>query len=146
LEREIINPVTSGSMPAYDNVPYTISNLDMPLFVNMVGPVLSDVMIGSDDLAREFHLTRDYYLNLFYAPYMAGREGEMYGLLTPYFDLMHAKFEAYPHLRNLGNIVNCDLPSDTGMTILKFNGQDYFGIRFSFRVTGRHRHLIGQFD
>ena len=147
IEREIINPSTSGSLVAYDNVPYTINTADMPLFINYAGNLSDNTMEGDDEFAREFVETRNHRLTLYIAPFGTGVEGEKWGLLAPYFDLIYAKFGSYPHLKQLAGVRDARLTADTGMTqVVKFIGQEYFGAQFTLRVTTSARRLIAKGD
>jgi hypothetical protein len=139
FERTIIRPETNTPMVAYDNPPFAIAAADMPLFVNFVGPLSQNLGTSSDDGAREFLETRTYMLNLYHSPAAAGVDGEKYGLLTPYFDLVYSLFAAYPHLSNMGNIVSSLILTDSGMVTLPYANQPYYGIRFSLQVVSRAR-------
>ena len=142
LERTIISPTSGSALKAYANVPYSITAADMPLFVNFVGNLQQVVLQGSDELAQDFQEIRLYNLVLYLAPYGTGVQGEKFGLLSPYFDLVLAKMQAYPHLNNLPGIVNSRIVSDTGMGVVAFQDTKYFGIRFVLQVTSKTRRLL----
>jgi hypothetical protein len=146
IQREIIDPSTSRAIVSYENVPYTISAADMPLFVNFVGPLTQAILAGSDEDAREFNEIRTFNMMFFHSPYGAGVEGEKMGLLTPYFPLIYAKFAQYPHLKQLAGTLDSKLTGDTGMTVLSFGGQQYYGVRFALQVTSKNRRLLGEFE
>ena len=147
IEREIINPSTSGSLVAYDNVPYTINTADMPLFVNYTGNLSDNTLEGDDEFGREYAETRNHRLTLYIAPFGTGVEGEKWGLLAPFFDLVYAKFMGYPHLKNLAGVRDAKLIADTGMTqTVKFISQEYFGAQFTLRVTTTARRLLAKGD
>ena len=146
IEREIIDPVSHNALVAYENVPYTISNADMPLFVNFVGALTNSEMIGSDESARTYNDTRNYVLTLYHSPFGAGVEGEKMGLLTPFFALVYDTFAKYPHLKMMGGVLDSMLTGDSGMTIVNFASQQYYGVRFTLQVTSKARRLIGDFE
>jgi len=139
IETEIVDPVTSGSIYAYPNVPYTISAVDMPLFVNFAKNLISNQVAGSDERGREFQEVRNYDLVLYHSPYGAGVEDEKLGDLQAYFKLVYDKFGGYPHLKQLGGVMDALITQDSGMSIVEFGGQHYFGIRFTLRVTASIR-------
>ena len=99
IQRELTNPVSGFPVVAFENVPFTISAVDMPLFVNYVGGLTGNVMIGSDYKGRDFNETRNILMTLYHSPYPAGVEGEMSGYLTPFFSLVYDLFGKYPHLK-----------------------------------------------
>ncbi len=144
IEREIIDPVSGKAIYAFDNIPYVLNVRDMPLFVNFPGPLKSNDLAGSDEEAREFNESRIIYLNLYHSAYGTGLEQEKSGLLTPYFALVYSVFGKYPHLKQMSGAMDSRLIEDSGTTVLKFNGQDYFGIRFSLRVTTRIRRPLDE--
>lgn len=144
LQRSIIDPVTGKAIVAYDNVPYTISVADMPLFVNFVGELSQSVMIGSDHLGRTFNETRVINMMLYHSPYGTGAEGEKMGLLTPYFSLVYNLIGKYPHLSNLGGIIDAKLSNDSGTTVVSFNGQSYFGVRFALQIVSKTRRSLAE--
>jgi hypothetical protein len=146
IEREILDPVSNKAVVAFENVPYTISAADMPLFVNFVGALTDSEMIGSDDRARTYNDTRNYTLTLYHSPYGAGVEGEKRGLLTPYFALVYDVFAKYPHLKMMGGVLDAKLVGDSGMTIVNFVSQQYYGVRFTLQVTSKTRRLIGDYE
>lgn len=146
IEREILDPVTGRAVVAYENVPYTISAADMPLFVNFVGALTGSEMIGSDEDARTYNDTRSYSLTLYHSPYGAGVEGEKMGLLTPFFARVYDTFAKYPHLKLMGGVVDSKLTADSGMTIVNFVGQQYYGVRFTLSVTSKTRRPLGDYE
>jgi hypothetical protein len=142
VEREML-VVSSGSpIMAYDQTPYSISNANMPLFINFAGGLTGNVLMGSDDKGREFQETRIYSLVLYYAPYAAGIEGEKLAAMVPYFQKTYDLFGSYPHLKQLGGIVSALITSDSGQSVQRFVNQDYFGVRFSLQVVSRVRRLL----
>ena len=146
IEREIFDPVRNVSVIAYENIPYTIASADMPLFVNFVGNLSQSVVAGSDDQARDFNDTRNFVLTLYHSPYASGVEGEKMGLLTPYFPLVYNKFGSYPHLKMLGGILDAKLIGDSGMTVVTFAGNQYFGVKFTLQVISKVRRLLGDYE
>lgn len=146
IEREILDPVSGANIIAYDNVPYVISAADMPLMVNMVGPLISNTLMGSDEEAREFEEVRNYRLLLFHSPIGSGIEEEKTGLLTPFFQLVINKFQSYPHLKQLAGIRNSVITGDTGTTPMMFLGQSYFGMAFTLAVVNRTRRILSEYE
>ena len=144
IEAEILDPATGAAIKAYEEVPFTISSADMPLFINYAGPLIRNELVGSDELAREYQETRNYSLVLYHSNYGSGIEGEKFGLLAPYFELVYAKFGSYPRLNNIGAVVNAVLIADTGMGTVPFMGQAYNGIRFTLQVVSRVRRPFAQ--
>ena len=118
----------------------------MPLFVNFVGALTESEMIGSDEDARTFNDTRTYSLTLYHSPYGAGVEGEKMGLLTPYFAKVYDAFAKYPRLKLLGGVLDSAIVADSGMTIVNFVGQQYYGVRFTLSVTSKTRRLLGDYE
>ena len=53
VEREIINPVSGSAIYAYDEIPYTISTADMPLFVNFPGQLLSNEKLAGYEAGQQ---------------------------------------------------------------------------------------------
>jgi hypothetical protein len=146
IQKEIVNPL-GGQVNSYTDAPYTISTMDMPLFINYVGNLVSNELRGSDEMGREFLETRNYSMNLFLAPYASGIEGEKISQLTPYFPLVYKLFGSYPHLNSLGNVTKSQLVSDSGvLPNLKFSGQEYFGVRFTLQVQTLVRRALSEND
>ena len=83
---------------------------------------------------------------LYHSPFGAGVEGEKMGLLTPYFKLVYDKFMSYPHLKQLAGALDSKIVNDSGMTVLEFVGQRYFGVRFTLQVTSKVRRLLAEYD
>lgn len=146
IEREILNPYDSKALYAYENVPYTISAADMPLFVNYVGALTNSVMVGDDSDGRTFNDTRLYKLTLFHSPFGSGVEGEKMGLLTPFFALVYNTFGKYPHLKLQGGVIEAKLVGDSGMMIVKFINQEYYGVNFTLQVVSKTRRLLGDYE
>jgi hypothetical protein len=146
LEIEMIDPVSENHLYAHDNIPYTISTADMPLFVNFPGGLEDNSVVGTDEFGREMREVRNYNLVLYHSPYGSGIEGEKLGLLRPYFDLVYEQFGHYPHLKNLGGVIDSLLVGDEGVGTVTFSGQTYFGIKFTLQVTTRVRRLYGPND
>lgn len=144
IEREILDPVSGKPIYAYDNIPFVLNVRDMPLFVNFPGPLKGNDLAGSDDRSREFNETRIIYLNLYHSAFATGLEQEKSGLLVPYFALVYSTFGKYPHLKGMAGAMDARLVEDTGTTMLPFNGQQYFGIKFSLRVTTRIRRNLDE--
>lgn len=146
IQAEILDPVSGKAIITYENVPYTISVADMPLMVNYVGMLTGSVLTGADNFAREFNETRVYNMILYHSPKGSGVEGEKMGLLAPYFPLIYNKFGSYPHLKNLAGALDSKIVGDSGMTIVSFVGQDYFGVRFSLQVTSKIRRPVEDYE
>ena len=146
IQAEILDPQSGRACVSFENVPYTISAADMPLFVNYVGPLTQAVLMGSDSFAREFNEMRTYTMTLFHSPLGAGVEGEKMGLLTLFFPLVYEKFGSYPHLKELAGTLDAKLTGDSGMTIVNFIGQQYFGVRFTLQVTSKNRRTLGEYE
>jgi hypothetical protein len=146
IEREIIVP-TSGSAPyAYDNIPHTINMGMMPCFVNFPGPLISNILDGSDQDGREFYEIRNFNLAFYLAPLGAGINEEMAGDLAPYFELVYTKFGQYPRLKASPEIVDAVITGDSGTTQLAFIQTTYYGIRFTLKVTRLVRRILSNSD
>lgn len=143
IQREIIDPVSNRAIVAYDNIPYAISVADMPLFLNFAGALTANDIVGSDSEARTFNERRNYRMVLYHSSFGSGVEGEKYGLLAPYFKLVYDKFGAYPHLKNLGGVLDAKLISDGGMQTVQFAGQTYYGISFVLQIISKTRRIYG---
>ncbi len=143
IQRELIDPVSGLPLVAFDNVPYIVNTADMPLFVNFAGALNRNDVAGSDHEARTFNETRNYTMVLYHSPFGSGVEGEKSGLLSPFFKMVYDKFGAYPHLKNLGGVLEAKLISDSGMTVVRFSNQDYFGVRFTLQVVSKIRRPFG---
>lgn len=143
VQRELIDPVSGRAIVAFENVPYIINTADMPLFVNFAGALNRNDVAGSDHEARTFNETRNYTVVLYHSPFGAGVEGEKSGLLSPFFKMVYDKFGAYPHLKNLGGVLDAKLISDSGMATVRFANQDYFGVRFTLQVISKIRRPFG---
>lgn len=146
LQRNLIDPVTSVAVQAFDNVPFTISRADMPLFINIVKPLTRNELVGSDDKGRDFNEVRTYDMILYHSPAAGGISEENIGLLTPWFDLVYIEFGKWPHLQQLDGIINALIVTDGGVSVQEFIGQQYYGIRFSLQVTRRTRYAFGKGD
>lgn len=146
IQAEILNPENSKALVSFENVPYTISAADMPLFVNFIGPLTQATLMGSDEQAREFNEVRTYNMLFYHSPMGSGVEGEKMGLLTPFFPLIYNKFGAYPHLKNLPGALDAKISGDSGMTVVSFSGQNYYGVRFTLTVTSKVRRLLGDYE
>lgn len=146
IQREILNPTTGRACTAYENVPYVISSVDMPLFVNYAGPASQLLSAGSDANAREFNEIRAYTMILYHSPFGSGTEGEMSSLLTPFFPLVYIRFGMYPKLKLLAGIVDARLTGDSGMSTVNFMNQQYFGIKFTLQVSNKVRRLLGNYE
>ena len=144
LQREVVDPQSGHPLVAYDNVPYIINTADAPLFVNFAGALVKNEFSGSDERAREFNEVRNYKMNLYHSVFATGVEGEKAGLLTPFFALIYAKFGSYPHLKNLGGVLDARLIADSGMVTLEFAGHSWFGISFTLQVIARTRRLLAE--
>jgi hypothetical protein len=131
---------------AYINPPYSINVADMPLFVNVVGPMTGSEEIGSDESAREKVETRNIYLDFYHSPYSSGVEGEKYYLLSHFFDDIYNTIEQFPHLLSIYGVIDSQIIADTGATVIEFMGQKYFGIRFTLQVTYRVRRPLNQLE
>jgi len=142
IQLEILNPLNNLPIVAYDTVPYVINAADMPLFVNFPGPLVRNDVISSDDRGRDFNEVRTYTMNLYYAPYASGVEGEKTALMVPFFSLVYNKFGQYPHLKQLGGVLDAKLVGDSGTTTLTFIGQQDFAIKFSLQVVSKVRRLL----
>jgi hypothetical protein len=142
IQSALIDPLTNQPLVTYENVPYTISVADMPLFVNYAGNLLEHKLISNDVKGRDFNDVRNYNMVLYYSPYGAGVEEEKMGLLTPYLESVHNQFGSYPHLKALPGVLSSDITSDSGMSIVEFLGTKYFGIRFTLRVVTKVRRLL----
>lgn len=139
LQRTLTDPVSGLAVVAFENVPYIINTADMPLFVNYAGALLRNDIAGSDSEARTFNETRNYTMVLYHSPYGAGVEGEKFGLLSPYFKTVYDLFGSYPHLNNLGGVLDAKLTGDGGMATVRFANQDYYGVRFTLQVISKIR-------
>ena len=146
IQREIISPDTGAAMVSYDNIPYTISGVDMPLFVNFAKPMTKSDIIGEDAKGRDFNDTRNYDMILYHSGYGQGVEQEKSGALTPYFDLMLNKFGAYPHLKGLPGVLDAQITSDSGSVAVNFVGQSYFGARFTLTVITKVRRPLASLE
>jgi hypothetical protein len=135
IQDTIANPTTGKLLRAYDNPPYTISAIDMPLFVTFVGALVSNTLVGSDGKMRDFLEARNYSMILYHSPYGTGIEGEHYGDLTPFYEIVYSKFGGMPHLGRLSGIEDAVIVSDSGMESLqRFMNQNYYGIKFTLQV------------
>ena len=143
VEREIINPVSGSAIYAYDEIPYTISTADMPLFVNFPGQLLSNEKLATNRKYVVYKETRNFKLSLFIGSYGQGVEGEKFEELNPYFDLVYNKFGSYPHLKNMGGIQSSKLIADTGDGTLEFIGSMWFGSAFTLQVVSKVLRLLG---
>lgn len=146
LQRNILDPSTGMAVVAYDNAPYSISAASMPLFVTFVHPLVRNDLMGSDNFGREFNDTRTYDMILYLSPFGTGIEGENLGLLTQWFDAVHSEFGKWPKLKALAGIQSALITADSGASVQEYNGQRYYGIRFTLSVTRRARWLLGEND
>jgi len=146
IQREIISPEFNRPLTAYDNIPFTLSNMDMPLFVNWIKPMNKSDIIGEDARGRDFNETTNYDMVMYHSSFTAGVSQEKSGLLTPYFDLVLNKFGAYPHLKGLIGILDSQIISHSGATTVNFVGQSYNGIRFTLAVVTKVRRPLASLE
>jgi hypothetical protein len=144
LERTIINPVSGSACRAYDNIPYTLTAAQMPCFVNFPRQMTSMNLMGSDEKGREFSELRNFELRFYLVPYGTGAEEEKSGLLIPWIELTYVTFGAYPHLKGLNGIMDSKMLSDTGVTVVEWAGNRYFGLSFTLSVLRRVRRLLNE--
>ena len=147
IEREIVDPATGAPFTAYDNVPYAINTADMPLFINLIGPLINAQAMGSDEDGRERLETRIYKLAFYLAPFSTGIEGEKYGQLALLYEYIFTGLGKYPHLKGLYGVIDCQIIADTGAKgDLEFMGNRYFGIQYSAQITTRVRRPLDQLE
>jgi hypothetical protein len=146
IQREIISPELNRPVTAYDNVPFTISNMDMPLFINWVKTMTKSDIIGEDAKGRDFNETTNYDMVLYHSSFTAGISQENAGLLTPYFDLVLNKFGSYPHLKGLNGVLDAHIISHSGATTVTFLSQPYNGIRFTLAVIAKVRRPLASLE
>lgn len=147
IQRNIIDPVSSGSIVAYDNAPYTISAANMPLFITLIKPLTrNELRSEGDGFGRDFIDTRSYDMILYHSPYGSGIDEEKIGLLSPWFDLVYTEFGKWPHLNDTDGIIDALIVADSGASVQEYVGQKYYGIRFSLQVKRRTRKLLGKGD
>ena len=146
IESEIIDPASGSACVSYENVPYAVSVANMPLFLNFIGPLTQKIWEGGDENAREYNEVRNFNVVLYHSAYGSGIEGEKMGLLTPYFELVYAKFDSYPHLNALDGVMDARITSDAGVGTVQFSNQPYYGIRFTLQVTTRVRRVLSARD
>jgi hypothetical protein len=146
IEKQVIDPSTLRAVNVYENIPFSINVGDMPLFINFVGPLTSDEVTGSDDKGRTMTETRSYKPVLYHSPFPSGTSQENYGYLTPYFEQVYQLFGSYPHLKQLAGVIDATLIGDSGMGVVEFQGQKYYGITFTLQVHTKLRRLFADYE
>lgn len=135
IEREI-----PGVRRAYDNPPNSISMADMPMFINLPGPMNENWIDGGEDEdATEALETREYECILIVSSTGTGVSGEAIGKVPPLLAAVRNKFASYPFLKGFP-IRGAQLQRDSGVrSDILFGGVAYFGVRFIVVVETRIR-------
>ncbi len=133
----ILQAQIAGIRRAYSEPPETISVMDMPLFINLVGP-------GSHDLAtigENYDLeTRLYRMRLFIRPSVTGFPGEGETEARPFIRAVTSFFQGRPSLgggalAGLDEVQESAVIADSGvMQALMFGGTAHIGIEFTLQV------------
>jgi len=135
IEREI-----TGVRRVYDNPPNSISQADMPMFVNLPGPMTENwIDGGEDDDAVEAFEAREYECLLIVASTATGISGEAFSKVPPLLAAVRNKFASYPFLKGFP-IRGMQLQRDSGVrSDILFGGVAYFGVRFTVVIEARIR-------
>lgn len=129
-----------GIARSYADAPDTINSADMPLFVNLPGPVTYDWNANFDAFADEGRKTRDFYAVLIVAPFGAGTPGEKFALVNTYFDPVMRAFQSHRTLGGLDYIVKTIVTGDSGVRAdIEYSGLRWYGVRFTVQVTWKAR-------
>lgn len=141
IEREVINPVTSLPVKAYDSAPFSISSNDLPCFVNLAGPMTEDwdVRAGEDGLYKEGYESRVYLCTLYIVASGTGIPGEPYALCEPYFALVRNTLQSHQSLKQLPGIHRVNFLGDDGARVRTYGGQGYYSVAFRLQIIGRVR-------
>ncbi len=135
IEREI-----TGVRRAFDNVPNSIATADMPLFINLPGPMNENWVDGGEDAGGvEAIEAREYQCILIVAPVASGISGEAFGKVPPLLAAVRNKFGSYPLLKGMP-IRGAQLQRDSGeRSDIQFGGVPFFGVIFTVVVEARVR-------
>lgn len=118
--------------------PLSISAADLPAFINLPGPAtVSEPQ--DDDGASEFFEQRVYYCILLVAPAGSGVEGEAFEKCNSWFKRVRNKLASYQALKGAAAL-QMTYGGDAGARPdIVYNGNAYFGIRFTVTIQGRVR-------
>ena len=121
----------TGVRRAYAEVPNSITAADMPLFVTLTGPANHDWQALGSDQDKE---QRTYRMRLFVMPLGQGYPGEGENAAEPFFTRVRDTFSARPGLEGLTGVQSATLIGDSGLVVLDFQEQQYWGIEFELQV------------
>ena len=125
----------AGVVRAYAQGPAVLPESDLPAFVNFTGPILSMQSLGGTLYLER----RQFNCRLYVTPVQSGINGEAERQVEP---LIEASMRCFLKHTSLGDGNPDDLIAgiyifkylgDTGVTVLRYAGQDYLGVEF--RVT-----------
>jgi hypothetical protein len=145
-ETQIISPDFGSALYAFDTVPLVNSVGNMPCFINFPGRLIENRLIGSDERGREFNETRMWDLVLYHSPVGSGTPEEKSGLLIPYLELVLNQFGAHPRLAGTQGVREVLITGDSGVGVVEFMQNQYWGIRFQLRVVRQVRRLLAESD
>lgn len=138
IERQI-----PGITWAFDRIPASLNNAELPAFVNRVAEArYNQATFGEQAISEE----RLYLAELYVAELETGAEGQSEDMTTALIDTVRDFFLARPQLQLDGSteaVYRAVLESDTGAVVgIEYpigSGKRYAGIRFSLRVYELHR-------
>lgn len=127
-------PVTgiANVVRAYAQGPASLPESDLPAFVNFTGPTLAMQSIGG----AFYREKRQINCRLYVAPVQAGVDGEAERKVEPFIEsgmrcfLQHTSLGDGNPADLIEGILTFTYLGDTGVTVLRYAGQDYLGVEF----------------
>lgn len=114
----------------YATAPATLANADLPALV---------IFAGAGQYTRQGFITaqaenqREYQLNLYVKPIVAGKYGEAEAALEPFFAGIAAALGAAPRLGS-ADVLDAVLTGDDGPAVMNYGNVDYLGAIFRVKV------------
>jgi hypothetical protein len=131
-----------GIATAYDRIPASINNAELPAFVNRAAEARYNMTTLGEQAVSEERL---YFMELYVAEIETGAPGQSEDMTVPFVDTVRDFFLARPQLQiddSTEAVYRAVLESDTGAVVgIEYpqgSGKRYAGIRFSLRVYEIH--------
>lgn len=134
----VIQVGITGVKRAFAQAPGTLPPGDLPLFANFTAAARHNWQIIGDDQDLE---TRLYLMRLYVRELGQGIDGEAERLCESFFTSVRDTFAARPGLglgtagSHLAGVQLAVFLGDSGVSVLRHNGQDFIGIEFRLEVS-----------
>lgn len=133
----VIQAGITGVKRAFAQAPGSLPPGDLPLFANFTGAARHNWQIIGHDQDLE---TRNYLMRLYVRPVGQGIDGEAERLCEPFFVSVRDAFASRPGLglgvagSHLAGVQQAVFLGDSGVSVLRYSGQDFIGIEFRLEV------------